>query len=199
MKMKVDLTEFNAAMRNYVKETKMTVAEAVDKKAIDLAFKANQESKRADKGTIQPKGSQLYHVLAATGATRHGKSVKGKGNKKIADKIASGRTSAVNYNKAIWLKLAADLGAAVKRLAKRSAKMDHVTGTKSKKGGVTDKPFALLEIGGLKGVEAKNMREQLEPALKRAMTTVIKDMRVYIERKIAERAKKYSGRKSGKK
>lgn len=194
--MKVDLTDFNAALKAYVKESKMEIAEAVDKKAIDIAFRANKETKKANRGSIQPKGSQIYYVLAATGATRQGKSVKGKGNKKTADKIASRRFAAINYNKSLWLKLASDLGATVKSLTKKASKLTHAKGTKSKKGGATDKPFAVLEINRL---ESDNVAEQMAPSLKKAVAASVEDMKTYIARKIAERSKKYSGRKSGKK
>ena len=199
MKIKVDITEFNRALKDYVLESKMDIGDAVNKQAIKVAFYANKKSSKANDGTIPPKGSRLYYALAASGENKYGKAVKGKGIGKIARKIASRRFSAVSYNKAMWLKLAIDLGAQVGKASKRMMKMEHVQGAKAQTNGRTDKPFATLIIGGLKGIEADNMREHIAPALQSAVILAAKDMQVYINRKLRERGARYSGRGRSKK
>jgi len=198
VRMDVDLSEFSQALREYLTYSKLDVAEAVNKKAGDVAFSAVKHIKSGSEVTKEirrlGKGSRLFHALA-TGKTKLGEStkgaaVKGKGNKKVADAIFASRVRHGNYSRALFLYLASKFGKKVSKL-KKTNRIENAKATKAPASGKFDKPQAVLEIIG---VESSH-----EPLLSRAMQkgidAQVEDMRRYINRKISERARKHSGRR----
>lgn len=191
--------EFQNALREYLVESRMGVADAVNKKAGDVAFSASKQMPSAVEvktkiNTDLPRESALWHALATgktrSGATKFGTAVRGKGNDKIASKIFNSRTRAAGFSRTIYLKIARDFGKSV-----ASVRLNRIKNTTIKKAGAErdrdylDAVFEVLGIdtdGGYYGMHNEAIRSAL--ALQAA------DMRKYINRKIAERAKKHSGR-----
>jgi hypothetical protein len=111
--------------------------------------------------------------------------VKRKGNAKIAKKIRSKRLKANNYSKSLFLKLAAGVGKKVRMLRRPK----NAEGRKAVKSKI---PTAYFEITG---VDQEHADKVLTPALEKGIAATVKDMRVYIERKLAKIAKAKSGRR----
>ena len=215
VKVTVDLTEFNTAIKEYIFHSKMEVSEAVNKKAGDIALFAAKRAKKATKGGYPPFSSGLYNALVAADPKKSsgsfsegakmaqhrirnkfpGQTVKGKGNEKAAKYLFSRRTGSIGYSKALFIKLAKDLGKTVTGVRvskKKEASIDNATGKKAKVSGTFDKPFATLEI---QGVEQDHASNEIEPALQAGVDDAVKDMAKYINRKLRQLARKHSGRK----
>jgi hypothetical protein len=189
VRLQVDLREFQKAMREYIVLSEKTVADAVNDKAGDVAFKSIKYLPPFDKGTVPPYESGLFNAIATGntkfGASRFGVAVKRKGNAKIAKKIRSKRLKANNYSKSLFLKLAAGVGKKVRMLRRPK----NAEGRKAVKSKI---PTAYFEITG---VDQEHADKVLTPALEKGIAATVKDMRVYIERKLAKIAKAKSGRR----
>ena len=191
VRLKVDLREFQKAMREYIVLSEKTVADAVNDKAGDVAFNSIKHLPKFDRSKIPPLESGLFNAIAAGnvpkfGASRFGVAVKGKGNAKIAKKIRNARIGGGNYSKSLFLKLASEVGKKVRMLKKKPG---NATGKKAVK---SKTPTAYLEITG---VDQEHADKVLTPALEKGIAATVKDMRVYIERKLAKIAKAKSGRR----
>jgi len=193
---RADATELTRALAEYMKHTSKDLPEAINRTAIDVAFKANRAAKKANKGKISAlakSSPRLWHALATMGGidgnNKFGKVPKGKGNQRIAERIAKNRYNAVGYSKAIFLKMAQDLGKRIS--AKLGRKLPgNSRGRKAKDGGFRCE--ATLEIVGVHQDHADDI---LSPAMKKGIAAAAADKRKYIAKKIAERAEKHSGRK----
>jgi hypothetical protein len=197
---KVDLREFNKALKEYVAESKMEIADAINKKAGDIAFRAAVNTPVAKGITVKdvgiPKGHPFWHAIATGktkfGVSKKGAAVKGKGNKKIANAIFASRKRHISYSRALFLHIAAELGQKVKSIRK-SSKIENAGGLKADRKGLTDKPRATLKIIGVESSHAPILQD----ALNDGIAWVIKDMAGYVGNKIAKRAKAKSGIKKG--
>ena len=188
-----DYTEFQKALGQYLAATEKSTTEMVNKKAGDVCLFAA----RATKSTTVPakpskKRMKMYHAIA-TGNTKFGKStsgsaVKGKGNAAIAAKILNKRRAASSYSKAIFVKMAGDLGKLI-RSKKSTADMTYAKGTPAKK---SVKPVAKLKAEGL---EDSHLSDILNSSMQAGIDGAVRDMRVYFDRKQAAVAKRFSGRK----
>lgn len=215
----VDLTEFNQAMREYVAASKMTVAEAVNKKAADLCFYAADNTDVAPQQRMRALPMGLFHALAAAkpggkgSANFHaaaeaaqeriskklgsGPFVKGKKNEQAARAIKNLRVRASNYSRAIWYKLAAQIKAQTsaeikgKRGPAKQNKIKNTSAKAAQESGFTDKPYAVLDITG---ITEDHSRDVMEKALRRAIPELVADMRTYINRKLSGIASDYSGK-----
>ena len=215
IKVTVDLTEFNTAIKEYIFHSKMEISEAVNKKAGDIALFAAKRAKKATRGSYPPLSSGLYNALVAADPKKSsgpfakaaeeaqhrirkkfsGPIPRGKRNAKAAAYLFSRRSQSAGYSKALFVKLANDLGKAVTGVRvskKKQASIDNATGKKAKVSGTFDKPFAVLEI---KGVEQDHANNEIEPALQAGVNDAVKDMGKYINRKLRELARKHSGRR----
>lgn len=189
----VDLREFQAALRDYVAATEMDMTEATNKKAIDVAFQAAKNTPNSGfKETAPPRGNAMWHAIATgktkAGVTRFGAAVRGKGNEDIARKIYDSRIRAKAYSISLWLKIAADLGAKVRKLRKKSASIKNADGDKAKIG---PKPLARLTIVGVELPHSAILQD----ALRKGIAAVTKDTLTYAKKKLAQRGKQFSGRK----
>ena len=200
-KVGIDLNneEFEEAFKQYAILSSKKVAESVNDKAIDLCIKAGKSIEKGEPYQKWPKGHRIYHILAAGGnrrkngeslETRFGKAPKGKGNKKLANKIAVARNKSKNYSKAICFKLATELGAQLRSFVARSGKIKYANAQKAK--WQEYKPKAYLDVEGL---EKDHVDDVMQPAFTKALPIVAKDMQKYIDRKLREAAKKHSGKK----
>jgi len=190
VRIRVDTGELERALRDYMAYTSKTLPEAVNKIAIDVAFQANRAAKKATPKNIKraDANGRLFHSLAATGATKFGTAVRGQGNAKIAQKIFDARVRAVNYSKAIFLKLAKDLGGNMRSALGRSLPSGP-TATKARN---SIRPQAVLDIVG---IQEKHAASIIQPAMQKGINAVANDKREYINRKIAEGARRHSGRR----
>lgn len=193
--MTLDDAEFTKAFRQYAELSSKTMTESINKVAIDLCFKAAAQMPSGDPSREHPKGAKIYHVLAAGGKrskngesleTKLGKAVKGKGNRILADKIFNRRRRSKGYSAVICRKIAGDLGA---RLSVRAGKIKYASGKRAVK---SIKPFAVLDV---KGLEKTHVDDVIQPAFERAMRIVTAKMVRRVNKKLAEAAKKHSGRK----
>lgn len=199
MEITIEDEGFVRALQQYTDLTSENTVDAINKKAKDLCFEAAKQMPVGKPYKDNPKGSKIYHVLAAGGnrakngqslETRFGKHPKGKGNKKMANKIAVSRNTASNYSKAICLKMASDIGGYLKRrIIKKSGTIKHARGKRATKG---MKIKATLDVEGL---EKSHVDEVIQPAFNRAAKATTKDIQKYIDRKMKEAAKKHSGKR----
>lgn len=194
-----EMREFTKALQEYLIESRKETGTALNEKGVRVAFTASKEMPeaievRAQISTDHPKGSPLWHALAtgktSLGATKLGAAVKGKGNKKLADKIFASRNRHAGYSRFLFLKLASDLGGKV-RAVKKLASIDNAKGQRANEGGKQDFMRAVLQILGVDPEHGG----KLDRAIAQALTIEARDMRKYIEAKIAKRAKAHSGRK----
>jgi len=189
---KADATELTKALAEYMQHTSKDLPEAINRTAIDVAFKANRAAKKASKGgitSLAKRSPKLFHALATIGANKYGPKPKGSGNKAMAEKIVSNRLAAIGYSKAIFLKMAQDLGKKISASLGRGLP-GNSRGRKAKAGGFRTE--ATLEI---EGVQQSHADDILSPAMKKGLAAATADKRKYIAKKIAERAEKNSGRK----
>lgn len=193
----VDLLEFQAALDEYVKESRLDVADAVNKKAGDVAFKAataRQVNGNRPKGKLNKLGkeSKLWHALATGktkfGVSKKGAAVKNQGNAAVAQAIWESRLRHIHYSKSLFLRLAQKFGKKVKAL-RASNTVENVAAKPATKG-MFDKPEAILEI---LGVDADH-ETILDEAMLHGLRGQTADMRKYLDDKIAKRAKAHSGR-----
>jgi len=205
VRIRVDTGELERSLRDYMAYTSKTLPEAVNKIAIDVAFQAEKVVTRSAFKTVSWEklayvgttttttvNKALFHALA-TGKTRFGKTrfgaaVKGQGNEEIAKKIFESRGRAVNYSRAIFIKLAEDLGKVLRRSVGRGLPRN-ASATKARK---SIRPQASLNVDG---VEKRHADDVLQPAMQRGIDAAAKDKREYITRKIAEGARRHSGRR----
>ena len=204
--MNLDVRQFNLALKQYVEHSRLSVSQAVTKQAINFAFRGNKRTQTANKGKFPDLSSGLFNAIAAvnSGSGTFGETAslaqkkhlggnigKGRGKAKAAKKLRSRRTGAANYSKALWLKLAVQLGATSIRTVKvkqiKNADAEKAKGTR-----FSDKPKATLHVWG---IEEDHLRDVMEPAAQAALGDTVQDMRVYIRRQMAKLAQKHSGRK----
>jgi hypothetical protein len=193
----VDVREFTKALQEYVRESSMDAADAVNKKAGDVAFKAAQSlpTVAEGRGKIQRIGkkNRLWNAIASGGTrlgiSKKGKAVRGKGNADLAKEIYESRLRHVPYSRAIFLTLAAKMGKKVSKVRKSSS-IDNAIASKAKTGGAIYTPKAILEILGIQQSHSPVMVE----ALTKGLANQVQDMKDYIARKIAKRAQAHSGR-----
>jgi hypothetical protein len=196
----VEAREFQKALVDYLIASKKDVGFALNKKGGDVAFSASKQMPEAIEvqatiNTDYPQGEPLWHAIATGktrfGVTKFGAAVKGKGNKKIADKIFNSRSRRAGFSRSIFLKIARDFGKKVKKL-----KSDKVKNTKVKLAGTNgDDDFmaAVFEILGVDGQRGFDSR--LDRAIRWGLREQAADMQKYINDKIAKRAKAHSGRR----
>ena len=177
--------EFTRAIQQYEEASGKELAQILDDKGKDVCFFSAREIESGDPSREHPKGSIIYHALASSGGTRFGTAVKGQGNKKLADKIYNRRRRSKGYSRAIFVKMAGDLGA---RLTVKAGKIRYAGADKAKPG---IKPFVLLRVDGLEKTHVENV---LQPAIDRALPKVAADMNKYTQRKLSAIAKKHSGK-----
>jgi len=199
VRIRVDTGELERALRDYMAYTSKTLPEAVEKIATDVNFQAFRLCRRtiwkptnwSEFGGGQGVDPAFFHALATGktkfGVTKFGAAVKGKGNDKIAEKIFNARTRATNYSAAIFLKLASDLGAKIRSRAK-AMKIKHA---KAKRAHRKFRPTIILRVEGL---ERQHVDDIIQPAMQDGINAVANDKREYINRKIAEGARRHSGR-----
>ena len=195
VKLTLEDKEFTKAFRQYVELSDKTLAESINKKTKDLCFAAARQIVPGAPHESYTKGHRIYNILAAGGnrrkngeslETRFGKKPKGKGNKALANKIYGRRKRSIGYSRALLIKLASDFGA---RLTVKAGKIKYANGKPAKP---EIKPKAILDI---KGLEKSHVDKVIQPAFDGALRVVAKDMQVYIDRKLAQAAKKHSGKK----
>ena len=182
------MKEFSEALILYQKATQKEMSVIINDKTKSICFEAAREIPKA--AERPEKGSKLWYALA-TGKTKkgvdkkHGSAVKGQKIKKIANAIYSSRGKSYGYGKALFYKLATDLGAA----SKKKFNIKHAHGEKAKPGMV---PTARLEIIGL---EQEHIDKFIQPAVNSAMKKVRDDMVDHANKKLAKIAAQRSGRK----
>lgn len=217
----VDLTEFNRALKEYTAVSKLTISEAVNKKARDFCFNAAEHAGIAADGAIKSVDQGLFHALAAAGPGSKGSGAfkraaeaaqerikarfgagpfpRGKGNAKAANAIQRLRLRATRYSRALWFKLVDQLRSQTSEAKggkKGPAKKNKIKNTTAKaaiESGKFDRPQAVLEIAG---VEQRHVQRVLQNAADAGMRDTILDMRDYIDRKLGKVAGDYSGRKA---
>ena len=163
-----DMKEFSDALKLYEKATQKEMSEVINQKAQRICMGAASQIPKARARADRFSG--LWNALA-TGKTRKGinklgVAVKGKGNQKVAMLIYNSRGRAYGYGKALWYKLAQDLGKSLR--SKFTIK--HADGEKAVPG---IKPTARMEIIGL---EQDHIDRFMQPALEKAMSIEAKSM-----------------------
>jgi hypothetical protein len=194
-----EMQEFTKALQEYLIESRKDTGTALNEKGVRVAFSASKQMPsavevKAQISTDHPKSSPLWHALAtgrtSLGPNKFGTAVKGKGNKKVAEKIYASRNRHAGYSRFLFLKLASDLGGKV-RAVKKLASIDNAKGQKADQNGRKDFMKAVLQILGVD----QEHGSKLDRAIAQALTIEAADMRKYIEAKIAKRAQAHSGRK----
>jgi hypothetical protein len=191
IKVTVNTSELVRAIRDYEKYSSRSMPEIINGTAVDVAFKANQSVKSAKVGAIKKadQDGKLWHALAASGASRFGKTVKGQGNKEAAQRILSARNSARGYSKALFLKMAQDLGKTIKSALGRGLPGNSAA-KKAKEALIC---YAELTV---EGIEKSHADTVIGPAMQAGVDKAAKAKRDRISKKLSDAAKKHSGRRA---
>jgi hypothetical protein len=176
----IDTREFMAALQAYEQESSRDLKTVVKSTAIDVAFKANQSAVAAKKTAIPKLKTGLFNALAAKSGFP-----KGSGNAREAERLYNRRVSAIKYSKALFLKMAQDLGAKVSALRKQ------ISNSGADEMGTKLVPTVELKIDG---VESAHDRDILEPAMQEGVNKSAAKMRQRVADKLAKRAKAHSGK-----
>jgi hypothetical protein len=190
VKVRVDTSELVRAIRAYEKHSSREMPAIINGTAIDVAFKSNSAAKLASEGKIRgaDKNGKLFYALAASGKSKFGQVVKGEGIKAAAEKILNARLSARYYSKVLFLKMAQDLGKTLRTVKK--ALPSNAKGKKAKEAIVC---FATLTI---EGIEKEHADKIIGPAFQKGINAAAKAKRDRIAKKLAEGARKHSGRRA---
>ena len=116
-----------------------------------------------------------------------GTATKHQGNDELEQKISEAKQRAVNYSRAIFLKLAKDVGGSVRTKLGR----DLPGNATAKKAKEALKPEAVFTI---RGVDTKHARDIIQPAMQAGLDRAAQAKRKRIADKMAAEAKKRSGR-----
>jgi hypothetical protein len=180
MKPKADFSkaaaDFAKTMREYQRLSKREAADALNKKAKDVAIRTISRTPKADKGAIEASlrgpgrggGTLVYRLFQHKGMTRMMADDQAK-------RFIKARQASIAYIRAGWYKAAQMFGARGGRV-RPGGLAEKGSGTKATPGNLT----AILEN---KTVGAEKISG---PALSKAMDEVRKDMLVYIARKLRE-------------
>jgi len=190
VRVRVDTSELVRAIRAYEKHSSREMPAIINGTAIDVAFKSNQAAKLASEGKIRgaDKDGRMWYAWAASGETRFGKTVKGKGIKAAAEKILKARLDARFYSKVLFLKLVKDLGGKLRTAIRELP--SNAEGKKAKEALVC---YATLTI---EGIEKEHADKIIGPAFQKGINAAAKAKRDRIAKKIAEGARKHSGRRA---
>jgi hypothetical protein len=190
VKVHVDTSELVRAIRAYEKHSSREMPAIINGTAIDVAFKANSAAKLASEGKIRgaDKNGKLFYALAASGKSRFGRVVKGEKIKKAAARILKARINARFYSKVLFLRMVKDLGGKL-----RSIKRDLPSNAKGQKAKESAVCFATLTI---EGIEKEHADKIIGPAFQRGVNAAAKAKRDRIAKKLAEGARKHSGRRA---
>ena len=71
----LDSKEFTRALQQYEEASGKELAQILDDKGKDVCLFSIKETVTADPARDYPRGSTVYHALAASGATRFGKAL----------------------------------------------------------------------------------------------------------------------------
>ena len=93
---KVDFRNFNAAFKRYMKATSRTLTEVVNKKAGLIAVQALNNTKRADRSSIE---NTLGSIVTTTRQTRKGRTVKSKKLSLVKSNSSNAPLAALIVNK----------------------------------------------------------------------------------------------------
>jgi len=190
VRVRVDTSELVRAIRAYEKHSSREMPKIINGTAIDVAFKSNSAAKLASEGKIRgaDKNGRLFYALAASGKSKFGQVVKGEGIKAAAEKILNARLSARYYSKVLFLKMAQDLGKTLRTVKK--ALPSNAKGKKAKEALVC---YAELTI---EGIEKEHADKIIGPAFQKGINAAAKAKRDRIAKKLAEGARKHSGRRA---
>jgi hypothetical protein len=190
VKVRVDTSELVRAIRAYEKHSSREMPAIINGTAIDVAFKSNSAAKLASEGKIRgaDKNGRLFYALAASGKSRFGQVVKGEKIKKAAARILKARINARFYSKVLFLRLVKDLGGKL-----RSIKRDLPSNAKGQKAKESAVCFATLTI---EGIEKEHAGKIIGPAFQKGINAAAKAKRDRIAKKLAEGARKHSGRRA---
>ena len=185
--------EFRQALQDYQKASGKEFPEVINRAARNVAFRAISYTPKArlskfkkyEPGSPTNTG-RLLHALATKG-TRLGKKKKGEGNLALAQKLYASKLQSRGYIAAGWLKAVKDLGG-----QPRGRLVQLRPGGKASKGGARKATVARLYADIFNTSTGAEIVGQ--QALLRAVDFVAKDMRTYIDRKLARIAKRHSAR-----
>ena len=195
---------FDRTLEKYLGLQSKTIAEALNKKGGAICLWAAKFTPMADVKKIKKhlkwnkKSAKRLRAWALSGWRKEAAELDNdKDRKKFFKKLLAQRVQSVAYLKSGWIKPARDLGVKVRGVKKKGEKAAGY-GVKAKNSAKLD-AFAIIE--NLAGKSTKKKRKQKysnadaariygEPALQAAYKKEAKDMVKYIERKMAQGAKK---------
>jgi hypothetical protein len=180
--LRFDTSELREALQDAIRLSSREMPAVIDGVARDLCFAAMRKTKTVAVSRIERlRNKPIMHATA----TLRGKP-KGTGNAAEMNRIVNRRLSARGYSKAIWMKIAGDLGA---RLRTEARNIKHATGAKAREG---IHPTATLDV---KGLASEHVARVMQPALDKAVPMVAQKMRDRTARKLADIAARKSGRR----
>lgn len=200
MRAKLQLREFNAAIRAYAKESKKDFSDVINHAGAKVAVRAIRETPAAKKGqrplrasddptrttkggkyTRSARNSQrLFFGLAKKAGKRGDAAVI------FARRLWASRRSGIGEGKAGWIKPALQMGARIGARVKSGSKTAGAsTGKKASPRWLRARLQNMADAAGTKGAGG------IAP-LQRAIAYATADMLVYARRKMAARARRYS-------
>jgi hypothetical protein len=199
VEVKIDTREFNAALREYIKFSKRSLAEIVNKRAVNICFRAIRHTPAArrprinrdlrQKSRVAPK-AQLGPILVNYNRGRAGKKgLQGKDMAAAVEKMRLARHASVGFVKSGWFGAIRDLqpSAKVFRRPPRVIIKGRPKGYgKAARQGINPTAEIVNQVEGAVKVGRH--------ALQRAMNEDALDMRGYVAKKMQQDADRFNAR-----
>ena len=191
MSVTIDLREFNQALKQYAVAGKKTMAEASNKKIVDVLLTAAKNTPVANATSIPAAGQyKLIAYLLGGGYTRAQAA-------RFEQRVLRFRKSAIKFLRSYFVAAAnAVRGIPSKR---RGVAAHAIRATQNKPNIAVESSYDYKDLKSRRWTNANRTAAQAERMLKRildrAIIAQIADMQVYITRKLGGTAAKYSGAK----
>jgi hypothetical protein len=195
----VDTSEFDAAMKEYVKYSKRSAEEIVNNKALAIAIGSYKNTYSAEKSVIRNYLSQpsnisptlrIADVLAMRGKSNFNKKDIGRmGNALIKKRMA--HTGSLKRS---WLQALRDLSKVIKTKSFINRGLPYGSGTGSPSRG--QKPIASAEFTSILSVKSGQSKvdRYLQSANQLAFAKEAQSMREYVQRKVDQQNKAFSSK-----
>ena len=196
--LKIDTSEFQRAMREYAKVSKADAATIINRFAVDVAFRAVTETKAARKSGYlaagySPQGGKkfkqrMYYAKQAKKGIK-----KGEGIAEKAQKAYNQAQSSRGYHKAGWFNAIRDLGKSTRKKPVAGGTADKGYATKATIGKLIANIYNYAIMNN--SATGHDETPMQFAALNRAVQYVAKAKLEYARRKLADTAKRFSGRR----
>ncbi len=194
--LKIDTTEFDRDMREYVKVSKRDNKEIVNQKAFSISLGAYGKTYAVEKAVLKSlleqsanvgKGLRIGDILAIQAARAKGKKIP-KNITALGNKFIRRRVSHVKSIKRSWLPAIRGMAVAVKKNSPNGLAFGDGYGNPE----THDTDLAAAVIASVVEITDGKVNDYLQKALQEAFNKEAASMRAYVQKKIDARNKRFS-------